>query len=406
MASVDYNKLKVSELKSELRERGLSLTGVKAALVDRLKADDARNSSRTLNHKTNQPTDDTDQWKTRVERFLQYTSPSAEASCDIGLFLCKYFLDEHGAPDRSKTSEPLRLSNFWDASPMHEATSRIPGLHIDTTDKKTSRNASSPIVVGWDRPQLTGASRQPNSKVSAASFKPKNSKEEERMRKHHTLVQKKREEGSDNDQEFWPGDATGDLLICCNTISDQWSDANNLSLRVGEVGEPGYLEASFNFGVLVGHIRLGPDKNSIPWKAADYEQTDEESGGSDSEEDYEDTSDPGLQEQEVEPTKTKISTHKTPLSSSPSARRLCFEWRGRDTSEGVIQLDRDKSNIGYLDFTDSTLTEFAGVASLSFVGENVSFQGFKFGPAFGPFSNLRNDYTEEIYEQERVDRWR
>lgn len=87
-------------------------------------------------------------------------------------------------------------------------------------------------------------------------------------------------------------------------------------------------------------------------------------------------------------------------------RRLYLLWRGRETGEGEIQLDRDddKINLGHIDFTDDDCLEFHGVISGNLLGSEFPWSGYKIGNSAAPFRRSWEDYSEERYyveEQER-----
>ena len=60
-------------------------------------------------------------------------------------------------------------------------------------------------------------------------------------------------------------------------------------------------------------------------------------------------------------------------------RRLHVLRRGRETGEGEIELHRNRSNAGYIDFTDDHCVEFNGVINAALLGKDVPFFGYKVG---------------------------
>ena len=112
------------------------------------------------------------------------------------------------------------------------------------------------------------------------------------------------------------------------------------------------------------------------------------------------------------PTKARKSDNAT-----SGRRRLPFLWRGRETGEGKIQLDNDKSpsNVGTLEFVDAACTRFHRLININLVGERVEFDGYRIGKGpkvvggrgtAGVGSVSWEALSEQAYESERVGRWR
>ena len=67
----------------------------------------------------------------RVRKFEACVTPTEEAKCDRSLFLRKYFLDEDGNSDRTKTPYLLLLPGYTDKSlALTGRTERVPALHV------------------------------------------------------------------------------------------------------------------------------------------------------------------------------------------------------------------------------------------------------------------------------------
>ncbi|CAJ2510336.1 Uu.00g050390.m01.CDS01 [Anthostomella pinea] len=96
------------------------------------------------------------------------------------------------------------------------------------------------------------------------------------------------------------------------------------------------------------------------------------------------------------------NTHDTTLDASTSY------GAASETGEGEIQLDRNRSQQGYIDFEDGNWNVFHGLFQGSFLGKDVKFRGYQISDDGGPPGSSRSweAYSEEAHEKERVGRWR
>lgn len=86
---------------------------------------------------------------TRIQKFEACASLTEEAECDASLFLRKYFLDEDGNPDRTKTPDLILLPRYADKGlALTSRTERVPALHVADGGLGGGSNV---MVVGWDR---------------------------------------------------------------------------------------------------------------------------------------------------------------------------------------------------------------------------------------------------------------
>lgn len=76
----------------------------------------------------------------------------------------------------------------------------------------------------------------------------------------------------------------------------------------------------------------------------------------------------------------------------------------------MIQLDNDDDtnpiHTGYIDFSDKRCVAFSGVGNFGFAGNSVRFEGFITQLLGGPLTMKWPDFDREVYESERVGRWR
>lgn len=134
--------------------------------------------------------------------------------------------------------------------------------------------------------------------------------------------------------------------------------------------------ATFDFGVLRGIMRFLDPKASIgePYRESDF----------------------------------VFKAHGTPLK--PATNTLNYRWRGRETGENVIQVHSDwiAPNIEFSEHGTMLKGEFQGPLL-----NKAKFTGLKIGPVPLMPSSLRpkvhdqwEKYSEGVYEQERISRWR
>ena len=72
----------------------------------------------------------------------------------------------------------------------------------------------------------------------------------------------------------------------------------------------------------------------------------------------------------------------------------------------MILLDDDDEHRGFIDFTDSTCTQFTGLVHLIDDTGEVKFQGYKVSGVGQSTGGRWEDYSERAYEYESRARWR
>jgi hypothetical protein len=313
--------------------------------------------------------------QTRLEVFSKLRSPIEEAKYDLHLFVSKYFLDENGAPDSSKTLEPLSLPGSFYV-PLLPFSWRVPGLHVTGGG---NYHPSSICVVGWNKDNVWEEANRIYRKEEAERKKNSDVKWKKLMQKHHNYVSRRPPIAS----TFEPKDAIGSYIVECDDIREQWSDMDDLRMDITRAGkDTADLVADFDFGVLDGMMRLALDHSAFD---KDF---------------YDGSVGPKRRRQSEAGRVTKKSRTS---STSTRRRRLYFVWLGRETGEGELQ--DDEENTGYLEFTDAGCTQFEAVAGLSFVGPQVKFRGFKISSRDAKMTKSWNDYTEQNYQFAKIRRW-
>lgn len=222
---------------------------------------------------------------TRIQKFEACASLTEEAECDASLFLRKYFLDEDGNPDRTKTPDLILLPGYADKGlALTSRTEGVPALHV--ADGGLG-GASNVMVVGWDRAKVNNAAHQIDMQQSHGSGILRSSHDWHRqMMSHHSYVEKLRNQTQVPDcksgSAFQAHDVHGRYAMDCKAIQHEWPILSKaLRLRTFVSGRL----AIFDLGIVVGLMVLGKTQEDVTkllqdgsWDADsdDAENTDDE----------------------------------------------------------------------------------------------------------------------------------
>lgn len=341
------------------------------------------------------------QRKARQEEYAKLVLPAAKANYDIELFLDEFFLR-----DESRAILAMKLPGLDNRSVVHAAAEKIPGLHTTSHGREPSRT----LAIGWDKNAVFSAA----ASASVEQDKKRLPQEEDagwqaRMEKHRAIVAK---HGKPMDgRRLRVHHPRGTFSVRCDDIAKQWSDnASNYTLRF----TTGRF-AIFNFGVLQGVMRFGVDRASA---LSDEFDSEDDYSASESEADEKTPLPKNSKSPGKNPKKRPLSSpasasapaskRRKPPTTSSNPLRLYFQWRGRDTSEGMIQLDDNNhpTHTGYIDFSDKRCVAFTGVGNFGFAGNTLKFEGFITQLLGGPMTMKWDEFSREAYERERVGRWR
>lgn len=272
-----------------------------------------------------------------------------------------------------------------------------------------------------------------------------------------------REDAEDSlDELEYESELRGCWLIRCDEITSQWKH-EDLRLRVSIKGHKGLAVGSFDFGVLEGVMHFDQKLLRLPHSLLENPKDGASERGGSSKGDEKDakeiegdvealkgqvqrleerldrtehalqmTLDAFASETSFDKLRQRIRAHKErsevdeserkrkrddtidehqsvtkkPHGQEAHKRRLHFLWRGRETGERQIQLDYDRSNRGWIEFTDDDCMEFHGVIDADIMGKGVKWSGYKLGDKGAPVMRAWEDYDEKVYEDERIGRWR
>jgi hypothetical protein len=327
----------------------------------------------------------------------------------------RYFLSS-GRLDHTKTTTvvgiPLPQHSSYRASQMHEAASKVTGLHQATgLGPKTQT-----IFMGWDSVAVGKAAKSHAAKEAKELQAAENEREDERAEIHtdylNTLKRKK------SLRTYSP---VGSYIIDCKQIEGEWPDrAGDLSLDIRQTKEPNVFEASFDFGVLEGVMIISAEKDALEQYCSQLDREAESDGDEVEEGDWSEEEDEDREKIEVE---DKVENDRKPTTGSKrraealrghspppkkskaraaQPRIYLLKLKCRETGEGVIQSTEER---GTIKFKDENLASFIGKANLPCVGQGVPFTARKISDAPACPGNSWADYSERAYEYARVRRW-
>lgn len=335
----------------------------------------------------------------RVQKFEACATQTEEAECDASLFLRKYFLDEDGNPDQTKTPGFILLIGYSDRGmTLRGRTDRVPALHA--ADGGLG-GASNVMVIGWDRAKVNNEAHQIDMQQSHGGGVLRSSHDWHRqMMSHRTymegLYDRKKNPDRKSGSAFHARDVHGRFVMECKAIQHKWPIlSKDMRVRIIQSGRL----AIFDLGIVFGLMVFGKTREDVmnflqdrDWDADpdDAESTDDEIESLDlsSDEQFSDE-------------RTGRSAKRQKIRSS-HPRRLHFQWRGYNTMTGAIQYDPQDRNTGFLDFANDDATSFEGNIYMDVMGGEVSFQGYKVPGLTGPLTMNWNALSHLASERAKV----
>jgi hypothetical protein len=327
----------------------------------------------------------------------------------------RYFLSS-GQLDHTKTTTvvgiPLPRHSSYRASQMHEAASKVTGLHQATGFGPKTQT----IFMGWDSVAVGNAAKSHAAKEKKELQAVEKEQEDARAEIHTDYLNTlKRKKGP------WTYSPVGSYIIDCKEIEGGWPDwAGDLSLDIRQTKEPNVFEASFDFGILEGVMIISAEQNVLEQYCSQLDREaesdgDEDEGGGWSEEEDEDREKTEVEdkvENDRKPTTGSkrrgevLQGHGPPPKKSKARaaqpRTYLLKLKCRETSEGEIKSTAER---GTIKFKDENLASFIGEADLPCVGKGVPFTARKTSDTPASPGNLWADYSERAYEYARVRRW-
>ena len=324
---------------------------------------------------------------------------------DLDRVMEHYFLT-NGRPDKSKTTEALALYGFANRSQIHIYAERIPGVETTSGGEGPERT----ICIGWDRSAVWRLAGTISARVFEEKLKKQEDEWEDTMADHRAFVEtlgvKKTTTKLSNQATLER--CKGSYTVRCDEASRQWDDCDTLTLDIANGPEPGILIAAYDFGFIEGTMLLALDESDLNAYVDNNSNKDRYSTSED--EPLDSSSDqtaPASKKRKAAPEGGPAELRsrgprKKAKTNRASPNRLFFQLRGRETGEGQIFFDPHK---GYLDFADNRFATFKGVGHLPYIGENVPFEGFKLSTDAASKAAPWRNFSEAIWNKERVSRW-
>jgi hypothetical protein len=337
------------------------------------------------------------------EAFEKCKTPGEHAASDLHRFMNRYYLTD-GKPDQTKTPEPLVLHGFRDTTWRLSTMAReIPGLHTSWG------GLGHPYThcIGWVREEVVQLAKSISDRAKEAEKALRKAKWEQQLEIHQKYVahMQSKETTGGTDKGSKPFDldrCKGSYVIRCDEILDGWtSDITGDTLTMDiSCSSSNMLHATYNFGILRGTMILSLSEDNLKGVFQEDEEDseasesdeDEDDEGEDEDEDDEDDKDSiDVQESTVGKKRKQgkaslaqatgsavrhanAKKRKTTLLPSLS-RRVYLRLHGYETGEGEILPYPDP---GHIDFLSDSCATFSGLMySLSCVGDNVEFRGYK-----------------------------
>ncbi|KAK4542674.1 hypothetical protein LTR36_006246 [Oleoguttula mirabilis] len=220
----------------------------------------------------------------------------------------------------------------------------------------------------------------------------------------------------------------GAWLISCGGVSQQYG-SKDLRLRINRKGRNASVIGMFDCGVLEGVMHFDTKMASLPHDLSDDAASDEDDSADDAPNllEFARAEIDELKDQVKRVTETSNATRelvtrslgsladakdfngakaaiKSLLSAAENDAGNLAKRKRRKTAtlRSEIQLDRNKENRGYIEFTDADCLEFCGVISGAILGSDIPWSDYKIGDRGTPFGRSWENYSEEEYELERV----
>ena len=355
----------------------------------------------------------------RILAFEACATPTEEAKCDKALFLRKYFLDEYGNPDRTKTPDLILLPGYSDRGlAVTGRTERVPALHVANGGLE---GASHVMVVGWNRERVNNKARDIDMQQTNGRGILRSSHDWNRqMMNHQSYTEKLHSQAETSNPHtgtsFHRYNFTGKYVVECSHVHERdyiqhgWPIfSNHLSLRGFRDGRL----AIFDLGIIVGLMVLGRTKAAVAklvqekdWDdvSVGEDMSSEEEDGSDDISEGEDMSceeEDGSDESDILVDLTSDRPVERQKIHVEHPRRLYFQWRGYDTVTGTIYFDPQNRNTGYLDFASDDATTFEGNICMD-TGTTIDFQGYKVPGLTGPLTMNWNGLSHLASERAKV----
>jgi len=333
----------------------------------------------------------------RMRKFAACGTPTEEVQCDSSLFLRRFFLDEHGNPDRDKTTDPILLPGYTDRHmALAGRVERVPALHVAYGGLPGN---SKGTVIGWNRAKISEVAHKVDMQQAVPSNLCPSSDLARQMDRHEEYVNNidfKR------DRPYELHSTTGLYAIGCEEIRYYCPNlSEKMCIRIVSGGRL----AVFDLGKVCGLMILGKSLEEVSkivedgtWKADPVDEIDTESEddeGASSDEEINNGQESSLGDDTDRSVSDDSGSPDYAMPQPPAkrwkgensaSRRLYFQWRGYNTMTGDIQCDPPDRNTGHLDFEDNQATCFDGKIHIEITGGETAFKGYRVPGLCGPLT--------------------
>jgi len=333
----------------------------------------------------------------RMRKFAACGTPTEEVQCDSSLFLRRFFLDEHGNPDRDKTTDPILLPGYTDRHmALAGRVERVPALHVAYGGLPGN---SKGTVIGWNRAKISEVAHEVDMQQAVPSNLCPSSDLARQMDRHEEYVNNidfKR------DRPYELHSTTGLYAIGCEEIRYYCPHlSEKMCIRIVSGGRL----AVFDLGKVCGLMILGKWLEEVSkivedgtWKADPVDEIDTESEddeGASSDEEINNGQESSLGDDTDRSVSDDSGSPDYAMPQPPAkrwkgensaSRRLYFQWRGYNTMTGDIQCDPPDRNTGHLDFEDNQATCFDGKIHMEITGGETAFKGYRVPGLRGPLT--------------------
>ena len=367
----------------------------------------------------------------RQEEFdKQYPTTDIAAVVNPKLFISRHFLSPDGAPDPTKTPNPIVIRNISSlvAWKIEEAVLMLVGGRRYSPGNSLETRARGPtddhkvLALGWNRMAVWDAAGEAAKPLFDRQRQEDERRKQRRLEFHRGFV------SILDEQEVSICDLKtiqGQYFITCERIEREWPDdvrkGNDMILKImPEMGSPRRnLVAEFHFAVVEGLMRLRPAGITPTRRQTEKEkekkrQREERTGSKmaqeqnevESKEEADSLTGTLGKRKAVHPRMgccKKCEDDQGTYIPKPDKVRLDFDFRGRETGESEVE-----HGAGWIEWDKQNSTQFQGIIHIGFLGSNVPFYGYKtdlLAKGSRPESEW-SDYTENPYGMGPRNRWR
>jgi len=327
--------------------------------------------------------------------WLDTLSPSRLAA-NAEWVMQRYF-PSSDQPNNKKTTTvveiPFQYSYYVGAHRLREAAGKRAGLHHETGKGPKTH----PIFLGWDEAAVSKAAKDHVENETKTMLAAELARVTERNGRHADYLRKLQEKtaATNGSTTYSP---VGSYIVDCKEIETQWpDDAGNLTMDIQPTQEPGIFEARFDFGMLVGVMRIGESAQAVKQYCAGrrvpnghyHRGCDCNDDEDDDDEDADETPTTSSKRKAKDPAAGQGRPPKKAKADPAQPLLYHLLLRCQETGEG----DMTGSTLpGSFQFDDGKMTSFSGKADLEWVGDDIDFSARKTSDTPCPGDSVWEDF--------------